>query len=163
MPIELTNQQINNFWKKVEKTERCWNWTAAKNEKGYGFFGIIGKTDRSHRISWVLNNGQIPDNLFVCHKCDNPKCVNPAHLFLGTNKDNVDDMVAKQRNSKPPSMGGWNKKLFPEDKKHLLGVIADTELGRLTGLNKYVIQRVRKEFGIPALESQTRFKKSERR
>lgn len=96
--INLTPKQERNFWKKVDKSgpNDCWLWTAAKSKKGYGSFGA-GKNSSSHRISWTLSNGQIPDELCVCHRCDNPPCVNPDHLFLGTNLDNVRDKISKGR------------------------------------------------------------------
>lgn len=92
------------FWEKVEKTDGCWNWTACvlKGYKGftggYGLFGIGGKSFLVHRLSWEINNGRIPDGLCVLHTCDNRKCVNPEHLFLGTRGDNARDMVLKGRN-----------------------------------------------------------------
>lgn len=95
----------DRFWAKVEKTATCWIWLASKDSKGYGWFGIDkGNVLRAHRFSWELHNGEIPkyqkgkrDTLFVCHKCDNPSCVRPEHLFLGTNADNMRDMVLKHR------------------------------------------------------------------
>ena len=106
--MELTEKNIKNFWKKVEiKSEDiCWEWTACKNKKGYGQFRIDKKIYSSHRISYILANGQIPEDdsfyktLFVCHSCDNPSCVNPNHLFLGTCKDNSEDKVSKNRQLK---------------------------------------------------------------
>ena len=103
---------IARFWRKVEKTNSCWLWTAAKGEKGYGMFSVGGSRNpdgtrrnsmvAAHRFSFELVNGSIPDHdsfhgYCVLHRCDNPACVNPAHLFLGTNKDNVQDMDAKGR------------------------------------------------------------------
>ncbi len=87
------------FWKHVQKTDQCWNWTSTKLPAGYGMI----KADRSrknlyaHRVSWEIHNGSIPDGLFVLHDCDNPSCVRPDHLFLGTQLDNMQDCVSKGR------------------------------------------------------------------
>lgn len=88
------------FWQKVDKSGKCWIWTGGRTSTGYG---IIGKGKRghgflkAHRASWIINVGSIPDRLLVLHKCDNPLCVKPDHLFLGTYKDNSQDMVSKGR------------------------------------------------------------------
>ncbi len=102
---------MKNFWDKVAiiPFHECWEWTAFKNKDGYGYFKFQKKTERAHRISWKLINGFIPKGLLVCHKCDNPGCVNPDHLFLGTNKDNKLDCVSKGRHfkdGKPPILFG---------------------------------------------------------
>lgn len=81
------------FWEKVDKTSDCWLWLGGKNGKGYGSF----TEDRAHRMSWRLAYGDIPNRLHVLHKCDNPSCVNPSHLFLGTNRDNAQDRKNKGR------------------------------------------------------------------
>jgi len=76
----------------------CWEWTGCLDKKGYGQFYYKGKHRRAHRVSWALKYGEIPPSeLFACHKCDNPKCVNPDHLFLGTQSDNMKDMSRKGR------------------------------------------------------------------
>jgi hypothetical protein len=85
------------FWLNVNKTETCWLWTASGSTFGYGTIRFRGKAYQSHRLSYELHNGPIPDGLCVLHRCDNPPCVRPAHLFLGTKKDNAVDMAAKER------------------------------------------------------------------
>lgn len=82
------------FWEKVAKGDGCWEWQGARHAKGYGQF-LTDTQSKAHRFSWELHFGPIPDGMQVCHHCDNPPCVRPDHLFLGTNQDNVDDAYAK--------------------------------------------------------------------
>lgn len=99
MQIILKPSDIERFLVKVEKIpfHSCWEWGAGKYKRGYGLFVLKRKNRPAHRISWIIHKGQIPNGLFVCHKCDNPGCVNPSHLFLGTQTDNMKDMHSKKR------------------------------------------------------------------
>jgi hypothetical protein len=106
-PVPCTPKEINliNFWAKVNKdgptmphmNSQCWVWTATKVSGGYGHFGVARKLFLAHRVSWMIANGPIPTGLLACHHCDNPSCVNPSHLFLGTSLDNARDKEKKGR------------------------------------------------------------------
>lgn len=109
IPIEI------RFWEYVNKTDGCWLWTGHKT-KGYG--AISSSSDKyiaAHRFSWILHNGNIPKGLCVLHRCDNPSCVNPDHLFLGTLKDNTQDMVSKGRGHFHLGENHYYSKLKTED------------------------------------------------
>lgn len=94
MPIPIRNVK-QRFLEKVQKTDSCWIWKAQIMPEGYGNFWINGRNCGAHRASWKIFIGEIPKGMFVCHHCDVKSCVNPEHLFLGTCKDNVLDMVGK--------------------------------------------------------------------
>jgi hypothetical protein len=95
------------FWAKVDCGDGCWNWigaTLGHPNLPYGRMWIQNKQYRAHRISWIFHYGQIPAGLLVCHRCDNPRCVRPSHLFVGTQGDNLRDMEMKNRGRKSPSV-----------------------------------------------------------
>jgi len=103
------------FFHHVEKTPACWLWTAAKTPR-YGSFYVDGRNKLAHRYSYEIHKGRIPKGLYVCHTCDNPSCVNPDHLFLGSAKDNTDDMMTKGR-------GMW-----PSGTRHHLSRLSDDDV-----------------------------------
>jgi hypothetical protein len=88
---------MERFWSKVKKTDGCWEWTAARDGAGYGYFKLEGECQLAHRVAYRLARGSISEGAHVCHHCDNPGCVNPDHLFLGTHQDNMDDKTRKGR------------------------------------------------------------------
>ena len=149
---------IKRFWAKVEKTENCWNWTASCATNGYGQLVIRenGKQKRwtAHRLSWFIHFGLIPKGegfhgTCVLHHCDNRKCVNPDHLFLGTNKDNIRDCVAKGRYT-PPCLRG---ELHPDAKLKEIDVhnirssdASISSLARHYNISRYAIYAVKNYF-----------------
>lgn len=138
-PRGLSEEQ--RFFDKVDQTDGCWNWTASLNEWGYGQFwnSARRRVDLAHRVSWRMAHGADAGELLVCHSCDNPRCVRPKHLFLGTHADNVADQVAKGRQPRSPGEQNGRAKL------------SDAQVSVLRG--KYVPGKVRivdlaTEFGI---------------
>lgn len=85
----------------VDENTGCWEWQRHKNEDGYGTVRLNGKMWKAHRAAYALFVGDIAADMRVCHRCDNPGCVNPEHLFLGTQLDNIQDMLTKGRGNKP--------------------------------------------------------------
>lgn len=86
------------FWSKVERGDGCWLWTGGVDKNGYGVMQVQGKVQRATRLSWYFAHGEFPPaHLYACHSCDTPPCVNPAHLWLGTNDENMADCTAKGR------------------------------------------------------------------
>ena len=92
--------------RRLEICGECWLWSGCKDGSGYGMISVAGKMLKAHRLMWELVNGPIPRGMLVCHTCDTPACCNPAHLFLGTHRDNMQDKVCKGR---PNGGGGWEK------------------------------------------------------
>lgn len=142
-PCRSTNEaipMIDRFWAKVQKTDGCWEWTNAKNPKGYGVFCVDKKTnnnEQAHRVSYRLHYGEIPDLLKVLHRCDNPSCVRPDHLFLGTDGDNMRDKVAKDRQhkgEKSPISKLTNAQVIEIRKRHAVGDISQSQLAREYGI-----------------------------
>ena len=106
-----------NFWAMlpdgvVGAKDECWEWTDGCDGDGYGVVGAGGKTVRAHRVAWEVAHGPIPDGVHVLHQCDNPPCINPAHLFLGTQADNMADKVAKGR---PPGQEAQHERHERQD------------------------------------------------
>ena len=101
------------FWSKVNIKDLldCWEWTATKTPNGYGQFTVDRKKIQTHRLAWEFTYGKIPEGLCVLHKCDNKACVNPAHLFIGTHNDNMQDMIKKNRQSHNTGQLNGNNKL----------------------------------------------------
>jgi len=91
---------MRRFWDKVDVSGNCWEWQAYRDKDGYGIFTFEGKRQKAHRISYLFYYTRCPKNLYVCHTCDNPSCVNPLHLWLGTNQENTKDRNRKNRQAR---------------------------------------------------------------
>lgn len=134
------------YWSFVAKTDNCWLWTGGKDQKGYG--GFMGM--KAHRFGWQLQNGPIPPGLLCCHHCDNPSCVRPDHLFIGTPKDNSQDMVAKGRVQRAcrgrVGMAAYNSRLTDDNVREIRLLLASglsfTKIGRRFGVTKMPIQDI---------------------
>jgi hypothetical protein len=98
---KLEGSPSERFFNNIIKSDDdkgCWIWVGLASKQGYGRMTIKKKQKLAHRYSWEFHFGEIPEKMFICHKCDNPPCVNPAHLFVGNRSDNAKDMVSKNRN-----------------------------------------------------------------
>lgn len=140
--FEKTHEE--RFFEKivVGGDDECWPWSGAKCAKGYGMFRMETKRlIRSHRYMYMVKNGGIPNKMLVCHKCDNPSCCNPKHLFVGTDSDNMTDMVKKGRNLP----GKWANKLTPQtviEIRNLAGVVTQKELAERYNVKQSTINSV---------------------
>lgn len=122
----------------------CWEWSSQRSSKGYGQIRISKKRQvRAHRLSYELHKGPIPDGLFVLHRCDNPPCVNPEHLWLGTAKDNLHDAIKKGRWKMPFCEGAPNSKLTEAAVSHIKKrELTAVEYGALYGVTKTTVQNI---------------------
>lgn len=126
------------FWGRVRKSDGCWEWINPTHEFGYGELWVNEKKRSigAHRISWELHDGPIPSGLVVCHRCDNPRCVRPEHLFLGTPADNVRDCSKKNRIRK-----GENQPLHKNPR-----LAAHGERAGCAKLKAFQVEAIRREY-----------------
>lgn len=160
--IKLTDSNRARFWSKVDQSggsNSCWLWIAAKDGNGYGQFGIGRKLFKAHRVAWTFTNGSIENDgsyhgACVCHRCDNPSCVNPSHLFLGKQSENVQDMLNKGRHgskSRPEMMArgslhGHSKltehSVISIRMRYARGGVSFSQLGNIFGVSVSAISKV---------------------
>lgn len=143
----------DRFWEKVviRGKDECWEWTSHVSIHGYGVFWLNGKNNGAHRVSYVLANGEIPKHdsyhgFCVIHSCDNRKCVNPAHLSVGTTLDNVKDKIKKGRAvySRGSKHGMAKLSELSAQRIRIVGTaLPAPRLANILGVNKSVIDKIR--------------------
>jgi hypothetical protein len=150
LPI-LSPSFVSRFWSHVDMgaQDQCWPWTGMKDRQGYGILKARPYIYRAPRVSWAITSGsELPDGMIVCHKCDCPACVNPSHLFIGTNYDNVQDKVSKGRQSHNRN-GGTSGEAHPRAKLTESNVI---DIRRKYQPYKTTAKMLSKEYGVSERE-----------
>jgi len=130
---------------KVKITPYCWEWTACLNMGGYGTIRKGGTMSLAHRVIWELAHGPIPEGMFILHHCDNRKCVNPEHLFIGTQTDNMRDMYKKGREPKKDAENNGNSKLTWKDVyliRSIYPALSTYKLGKQFGVSNVAIHQI---------------------
>ena len=140
--LRLLGTVEERFWNQTNKAgpNDCWEWTGSVRRGGYGHIGTNGrKTESSHRIAWKLFRGDVPAGMYVCHSCDNPPCVNPAHLWLGAPSDNVQDCLSKGR------------RIGASGEKHKDAILTEKNvlrIRRIYAMGKHTQSEIGKRFGV---------------
>lgn len=129
----------DRFWARVDKSGDCWTWSGLKKGNGYGRVWWDGRGTTAHRAAWMIANGPIPPGLCVLHRCDNPPCCNPAHLFAGTQQQNIADKVAKGRHRYELSLLE-----IAEIREQIDSGLSDTEIAAAFGVARNTIGNYRR-------------------
>lgn len=154
MPAKSGLTIIDRFWSKVKTGRGCWGYLGCLNEHGYGIFGISPDVSvLAHRFAWEITHKLPAGKLFVCHHCDNPTCVRPDHLFLGTARENVHDCIRKNRANKAHPLVCKRGHPFSGDN---LIVMADSERRCRLCSRLRVRERYRKAHNVPASKFRNR-------
>jgi len=131
---------------RVDEQTGCWDWLKFKDRNKYGHIKVLGKSELVHRVAYQTLVGDIPSGMFVCHRCDNPSCLNPEHLFVGTNQDNIDDKVAKNRQSKIGQQKGSKHSLAKLTEKDIVDIristLSQNKLALLYGMTQSSISQI---------------------
>ena len=157
--VNIPESKVAKFWSRVDVlgVEDCWNWKFGKNKAGYGQFCMMNRDFISSRVAYCIANGGIPKNTIICHKCDNPACCNPNHLYAGTFEDNYKDSVNRERlkYSRVEKKKSALSAAFPER----YGIVKGSTNGRsrLTESDVIELRRLRKEGILTLREIAKRF------
>lgn len=149
--MNISSRTINNFWKKVDKSGDCWEWTGSGNGNGYGKYNLKGKMFQAHRLAYILEKGPIPEGegyhgTCVLHSCDNRLCVNPKHLSLGTQKENIEDSVNKGRHFNPSGERHGRAKLSwakVAEIKELFGSMTQNKIAEMYGVHQSIVSGIK--------------------
>lgn len=144
---QRTRDRIKKYTQ-IDTETGCWNWTGFIYSFGYGLTSHKGKDILAHRASWKVFKGDIPNGMYVLHKCDNRKCVNPDHLFIGTAKDNTQDMIAKGRARSKPNKGinhgcaKLDEKRVNEIKEYKKQGMCNSDIAKIYNINSNTVQKI---------------------
>jgi hypothetical protein len=143
----LTEEEASRFWSKVHKGPDCWMWAAGRSKGGYGAFAVRGKMHRASRLAASLSGLHVSGSVWVLHRCDNPACVRPEHLFVGTPKDNTADMVRKCR-------ARWGAEHKARGERHHRAKLTDAKVREIRALRSRGVPRtdVARMFGVSAAQ-----------
>lgn len=151
IPLDLTREEMQivrvRFMVKVNQGADCWTWKGfAQTPEGRGRMRIKNRTYYAYRVAYALEHGSLPENLNICHRCDNPACVRPDHLFAGTQADNTADMDIKGRRKNAPRYGGDHHKVTVTDEQvawavamYRSGRLTQTAIGELLGVKQQTV------------------------
>lgn len=137
------------FFQRIGDPSECWEWTGAKNDKGYGQISVNGEVQYAHRVMYAFLHGEIPPGVQICHYCDNPGCVRPNHLFAGSSQDNAEDSMNKLNSYYAGQQGSKHgmSKLNEDDVKEIRRLrsvenMTHDEIGDLFGVGRTAIQKI---------------------